>query len=470
VVHSGLGYAVVAGVLSLITGGKDQHRFFVLGMGETNGTKKAFWCVAAPCPAPAQDTRTAARAYQPAQCSSVARAAHSRSASHVAPLRFFASQLLPLARTRRVRQGFAQHAQDGRRGARGKDGGDAARHAEAASVAHDHEKLLQVRVLRAAACCRTLALSPYLPSARLRAENEMNANAAPAVVVSDAEEEPAQRRSVRVPSKKTPAAAAAPRTKNRKRPAGGAAPPGAAPPGAGALAAEKEKEKKKQKKEAAAAKKSLAAAEEGDGSDSDSCGQRQGQGEMAPKKNRTGDDPDSNDSASSERRPRKKAPKNKKNRKGESDDSDSNDSVSSDSRERRQRKKHQRKKAPKKNRNERNDSDSNDSASSDSDSGDRPAMGKGKGKEVEKKVRSSITVGGKTKRIKVYQHKAVVIQQRPSSSGAAALSPESASDAMRYARLQAEGEHSEQMRQRKRVGSLAALEAKFEAKKGGRPW
>jgi len=51
-----------------------------------------------------------------------------------------------------------------------------------------------VRVLRAAACCRTaLALSPYLPSARLSAEAEAeaatNKNTAPAEVVSSADEE-----------------------------------------------------------------------------------------------------------------------------------------------------------------------------------------------------------------------------------------------------------------------------------------
>jgi len=56
-----------------------------------------------------------------------------------------------------------------------------------------------VRVLRAAACCRTaLALSPYLPSARARlsaeaeAEAATNKNTAPAEVVSSSayEEEP----------------------------------------------------------------------------------------------------------------------------------------------------------------------------------------------------------------------------------------------------------------------------------------
>jgi len=51
-----------------------------------------------------------------------------------------------------------------------------------------------VRVLRAAACCRTaLTLSPYLPSARLSAEAEAeaatNKNTAPVEVVSSADEE-----------------------------------------------------------------------------------------------------------------------------------------------------------------------------------------------------------------------------------------------------------------------------------------
>jgi len=61
--------------------GKGQMRYFIVGK-DKNG--EAVWCVAAPCPA--HGTRTTPRAHQPAQCSSVARAAHSRSASHVAPL------------------------------------------------------------------------------------------------------------------------------------------------------------------------------------------------------------------------------------------------------------------------------------------------------------------------------------------------------------------------------------------------
>jgi len=111
--------------------------------------------------------------------------------------------------------------------------GDAAHHAAAAIVPHAPEKLPKVRVLRAAACCRTaLALSPYLPSARLsaeKAEAATNKNTAPAEVVSSADEEepandegegePAQRSSARDRSKKSaakstpaPAAGAVPRT------------------------------------------------------------------------------------------------------------------------------------------------------------------------------------------------------------------------------------------------------------------
>ena len=60
-----------------------------------------------------------------------------------------------------------------------------------------------------------------------------------------------------------------------------------------------------------------------------------------------------------------------------------------------------------------------------------------------------------------------MIQLRPPSSGAAALSPESVSDNMRRARMQAEEEevHSAQARQRQRVGEIAALKAKAEAKR-----
>jgi len=135
--------------------------------------------------------------------------------------------------TRRVRRGFAQHARDGQPGAKRGFGHDAARHEETVFVQHHLEKLLQVRVLRAAACCRTLALSPYLPSARLRAEVAKKKNVSPTptkvvVVSSDDEggaasgEESARRRSTRARSKKkpavesTPAAAAVPRTVNKR--------------------------------------------------------------------------------------------------------------------------------------------------------------------------------------------------------------------------------------------------------------
>jgi len=170
-----------------------------------------------------------------------------------------------------------------------------------------------------------------------------------------------------------------------------------------------------------------AAAEESDSSDS--CGQRQGK--KAPKKNRKGDDSDSssNDSASSKRRQHKKVHKN--NRKG-------NDSVS-------------------------NNSDS-------SDSGDRPPVRKRKGKEVEKKARKTILVGGEKKRRMVSQCEEPLIQLQPPSSGAAALSPESVSDNMHLARMQAEEMHSAQARQRQHVGQIAALVAKAEAKRDRSLW
>ena len=178
------------------------------------------------------------------------------------------------------------------------------------------------------------------------------------------------------------------------------------------------------------AKKSHAAAEESDGSDS--CGQRQGN--KAPKKNRKGkgDDSDSssNDSASSKRRQHKKV--HKKNRK-------SNDPVS-------------------------NNSDS-------SDSGDQPPVRKRKGKDKEvEKARKTILVGGEKKRRWVSQREEPVIQLRPPFSGAAALSPESVSDNMRLARMQAEEVHSAQARQRQRVSEIAALKAKAEAKRGRSLW
>jgi len=89
---------------------------------------------------------------------------------------------------------------------------------------------------------------------------------------------------------------------------------------------------------------------------------------------------------------------------------------------------------------------------------------KGKDKEV-KKARKTFLVGGEKKRRWVCQRKEPVIQLRPPSSGAAVLSPESVSDNMRLARMQAEAEevHSAQARQRQRVGEIAALKAKAEA-------